>query len=398
MIRIKPVMAIAQSERRINRRLVRYWVFVSLAYLIALFIYAQLAYVHGLFSSYSGTVGAVSPRFLLSFIGVLYAIIFLVGTIFLAFDVRARDNRDRMTEVLDSRPYTNLELVSGRFLGIFISSWIPIVVLAVIFELLGFILQGLGAPVGEPVETYSLFSFVFIMAVPALSFTIALTFFVTLLVRNRLVAAVILVASIIGIYCAMTLLSSANGAIVDITGIWATFFCSEIVPQFSTPEGWLQRLSVLLAAFGLIGLSAVVHPRLDGGSRLKLAAGSIIVMIFALSLTGYLFYSNSKYLRMLDAWKKAHAAVVDEAVPDLKKITGEVKINPGKDLFLDLDITFAAPDNSSLEKALFTLNPGQTVMSVKDASGKDINFKHENGLLVANLPQILEPGKGTTLH
>lgn len=398
MINLKQVMAIANSERRINRRLVRYWVFVSLAYLIALLIYAQLAYVHGLFSSYSGTVGAISPRFLLSFIGLLYVVVFLIGTIFLAFDVRARDNRERMTEVLDSRPFTNLELVSGRFLGIFLSSWIPMVVLVVILELLGFILRGLGAPLGEPVEIYSLFSFVFIMAVPALSFTIALVFFVTLLVRNRLVAAVILVSTIIAIYCAMTLLTSANGSIVDITGIWATFFCSEIVPQFATPEGWIQRLSVLLAAFGLIGLSAAVHPRLDGSSRLKLVAGSVIAMILALSFFGYLFYSSSNYMKMLETWKKAHAAVINEVVPDIKKIAGEIKINPGKDLLLDLDITFAAPENSPLQKALFTLNPGQKVMSVKNVSGKEINYKHENGLLVFNLPKVLEAGEETTLQ
>jgi ABC-type transport system involved in multi-copper enzyme maturation permease subunit len=398
MVRIKQVMAIANSERRINRRLVRYWVFISLAYLLALFIYLQLAYVHGLFSSYSGTVGAISPRFLLSFIGFLYAVIFLFGTIFLAFDVRARDNRERMSEVLDSRPFTNLELVSGRFLGIFLSSWIPMVVLAVILELLGFILQGLGAPLGEPIEIYSFFSFVFMMAVPALSFTIALVFFITLLVRNRLVAAVIILVFIIGTYVAMVLLPSAYGSIFDITGIWATFFCSEIVPQLATPEGWIQRLSVLLAAFGLLGLSAAVHPRLEGGSRLKLAAGSIVVIIFALSFTGYLFYSNSNYMRMLDDCKKTHEAVAGLAVPDLKNLTGEVKINPGKDLSLDIDIVFAAPGNSSLQKALFTLNPGQTVKSVKDASGKEISFNHENGLLELNLPRALKPGEDATVH
>lgn len=393
MIRFRQVMAIANSERRINRRLVRYWVFVSLAYLIALFIYAQLAAVHGLFSSYSGTVGAISPRFLLSFIGLLYAVIFLIGAIFLAFDVRARDIRERMNEVLDSRPFTNLELVSGRFLGIFLSSWIPMVVLAVILELLGFILQGLGVPVGEPIEIYSLFSFVFVMAIPALSFTIALVFFVTLLVRNRLVAAVILVVFIVATYCALYLLPGNYGTLFDIIGINSTFFCSEIVPQLTYTDGWIQRLSVLFAAFGLLGLSAAVHPRLDGGSRLKMVAGSMTLMVIALSLAGYLFHVNLNYIKILEVWKKAHTAVIDEAVPDLKRIAGEVKIEPGKNLFLDLDIAFAAPEGSTLKKALFTLNPGQTVMSIKDIHGKDLSFKHEKGLLEFDLPKDLEPGE-----
>ncbi|MGD9161315.1 MAG: ABC transporter permease, partial [Desulfobacteraceae bacterium] len=398
MVRIKQVMAIASAERRINRRLVRFWVFVSLAYLITLFLYAQLAVIHGLFSSYSGTVGAISPRFLLGMLGLFYAAVFLIGTIFLAFDVRARDRREQMIEVLDSRPFTNFELVCGRFLGIFQSSWTPMVVLVIILQLLGFILRGAGLPVGEPIEIYSLFSFIFIMAIPALSFAIALVFFITLLVRNRLAAAVILLAFIGLTYAAMLLLPSAYGSLFDIIGIGSTFFCSEIVPKLATPEGWIQRLSVLLTAFGLLGLSAAVHPRLDGGSRSKVACVSSIIMIIGISLTGYLFYEISDYLRTRETWKEAHAAIVDEVVPDLKKITGEIKIDPGKDLFLDLDMIFAAPDNNTLKKALFTLNPGQMVKSVKDTAGKDIVFKHENGLLEFDLPQTLEPGDETTIH
>ena len=67
-------------------------------------------------------------------------------------------------------------------------------------------------------------------------------------------------------------------------------------------------------------MSAAVHPRLDGGSRLKLATGSVIVMILALSLSGYLFYSNSNYMRALETWRSVHASAAGEPVPDLKKI------------------------------------------------------------------------------
>ena len=42
-----------------------------------------------------------------------------------------------MDEVLDSRSYTNLELVIGQFLGILIPSWIPMLILAILIELLG---------------------------------------------------------------------------------------------------------------------------------------------------------------------------------------------------------------------------------------------------------------------
>ena len=112
----------------------------------------------------------------MSIVGLAYILIFLVGTIFLAFDVRARDIRERMIEVLDSKPYSNLELVFGRFMGILLSTWIPIVLLAILLEFLGLLLIGLGSPFGEPLEIFSLLSFVFNMALPALSFAIAMVF------------------------------------------------------------------------------------------------------------------------------------------------------------------------------------------------------------------------------
>ena len=100
MLRIKQVMAIARAEKLINRRLARYWMFLGAAYLTAFFLYLVYTSLQGFYSSYSGTIGAVSPRFLLSLIGLFYLVIFLFGTIFLAFEIRVRDCRDRFAEVL----------------------------------------------------------------------------------------------------------------------------------------------------------------------------------------------------------------------------------------------------------------------------------------------------------
>jgi ABC-type transport system involved in multi-copper enzyme maturation permease subunit len=137
MIRMKQVMAIARAERRIIRRLTRYWLFWGLSYLIALVACFWYSYWHGLCSSYSATIGLCSPYFLVSCIGVYYLLIYVLGAVFLAFDIRAGDIGERMDEVLDSRSYTNLELVIGQFLGILIPSWIPMLILAILIELLG---------------------------------------------------------------------------------------------------------------------------------------------------------------------------------------------------------------------------------------------------------------------
>src|SRR5688500_8116508 len=98
-------MAVARLERRHTRRLLRYWVFLAIAYLIAIGMYVYYAVVHALLSSVSASVGMIiAPRYLVAAIGFYYLIGFVLGIVFLGFDVRARDVRDGIAEVLDSRP------------------------------------------------------------------------------------------------------------------------------------------------------------------------------------------------------------------------------------------------------------------------------------------------------
>src|SRR4030042_384944 len=117
MLDVKSVWSGSQAEGRITRRLARYWIFLLISCLIILIAFIYYSILHGLFSTYSATAGLICPKFLVSVMGLYFLLIYSVGVIFLAFDVRARDRRERMIEVLDSRPYTNLELVAGRVLG-----------------------------------------------------------------------------------------------------------------------------------------------------------------------------------------------------------------------------------------------------------------------------------------
>ena len=48
----------------------------------------------------------------------------------LAFDIRARDERERIAGVLDTRPIPNVVLLGGRVLGIVFIAWLPLVVWA----------------------------------------------------------------------------------------------------------------------------------------------------------------------------------------------------------------------------------------------------------------------------
>ena len=223
-------------------------------------------------------------------------------------------------------------------------------------------------------------------------------FLVTLLVRNRLAAAVLSLA-LLGIsFWAMFSLPITYGRLFDILGYTSLNFPSEITPTLLNLDGWLQRFGFLFATFGLLGFSAAAHPRLDGGSRAKLASGGAGLIILTLICIGFGFYGSASDIKLAEKWKAAHASCGSIPVPDLQTVSGEVKIDPGRALNLELDLTFRAPDEDALEKALFTLNPGQKVTAAVNAAGEALTFTHENGLLQLTLPYPLSPGEETTIH
>lgn len=395
MINIKNVIAFARTEMQLTRRLLRYWLFISISYLIAFIIFLIYSVMHGVYSSYSATEALLCPRYIISTIGLEYLLIYIGGAIFLAFDIRSRDLREQITEVLDSRPYTNLELVTGRFVGLFISLWIPVMVLALILQFLGLLLP---LPFGDTIEIYSLFAFVFLMAIPALTFTLSLVFLVTLLIRNRLVAALLLLLILGGDSWAISNLPSIYSPLFDLPGSTVINNPSEIIPSMTNMTGLLQRTGVLLLAFGMLGLSAAAHPRLDGGSGKRLTACGAGIIIIALIMTGFGFYENINAINITDEWKRAHAVNADTPIPDLQTISGNIRIEPGKSLKLDLNLTFRAPDQNSIKSAIFTLNPGQEVMKALDALNQPLKFTQENGLLEFILPRPLNSGEETTIH
>jgi len=129
MIRLPMILAVAGAEMRSTRRLFRYWLFTILAVLISTALFAQYTVMHGMASYQSATLGAMSPRMLIASVGMFTILVFVAGLIFLAFEVRARDVRDRMTEILDSRPLSNFELVLGKVGGIVFMVWLPLVLI-----------------------------------------------------------------------------------------------------------------------------------------------------------------------------------------------------------------------------------------------------------------------------
>jgi hypothetical protein len=392
MIRPGVVACVARAEARLTRRLVRYWVFLVLALALGAAGYVYYAALHGLFSSFSATISAIGPRYLPGVVGPNYLLVLTVGLIFLGFDVRARDQRERIVEVLDARPISNPELLLGRFLGVFLLCWLPAAALLVVLQVVGWMGGKLGWVLG-PMEPKSLVAFQVFQAIPALAFMLALVFLVSLLVRHRLVAALVLFVFLVGDYWATLRQPLYLAPLLDLTGGYQLDFPSDILGWPIDLLGVIQRSAVLIAAAGALVLAAAVHPRQDEGSRAARGAMGLALVAIGFAMAGGVCWRFTRDLKQLDRWREAHGARGEAAVPDLQSVSGQARIVPGRSLELDLELGFRAPEGRSLETALFTFNPGLAVRRVSDRGGREIPFTHRDGLLELELRPPLASGE-----
>ncbi len=379
------VRAVMRAEMRLTRRLVRYWVFLSLALISGLGIFLYYCSLHAFFSSHSGTAAAIGPRFLIGAMGLYYVGFFLFGLVFMAFDVRARDVRERMVEVLDARPMTTPELLTGRFLAQLAAAWVPAWVMVGLMQLLGFGLPALGAPIGQTIQPASLVMFTVFMCLPAMVFSLGLTYLVTLLVRHRLIAAVLCVGILVGLIWASFRVSPLAAVFFDVSGLNWVYFPSDLLPGLITGIGLLQRAGFIVAGLAFLTLAVAVHPRLDGGSRSRRAAVGAGLFVVSLGLWGWSSGIRAAELRRQDTWLGAHEARSDELRPDVVSVRASVTVDPGDRLSVEAEMTVAAPAEGDLDHILLTLNPGLEVEEIT-VDGEAVPFDHSDGLLTIDLP------------
>ena len=375
MPRIAMLRAIASAEMRSTRRLARYWVFLVIALIVSTVSFGQMAVMHGLFSHHSATVGSMSPRFLVSNSGLNLVFTFLVGMIFIAYDVRARDVRERMAEVLDSRPITNLEFLLGRSVGLVTMMWIPSILVCAILQGIG-VASGLFAwSVGETIEPWSLIGFI-AYAFTTLALWCAMVVLLTMVARFRILVAALALA-LMGAQ-AWVLMSLPIG-VAQTFSLLPTFeLGSDLVPSIMADDAWVRIFAQLTFAAGCIGAAAALHPRTDDGNR-QLQLGGAAVLIAA--GVGFLFTQKLQFdddQAQFGTWESAHRAVQSDPIPDVVRVTGNVTIDPGSNVALDLVYSVRARDRH--ESLIFSLNPGLQPARIS-IDGSPADFTFNSGVL-----------------
>ena len=382
------VLAVAAAEFRQARRLSRTWL------LGALVIVGGLYLVWGAGAAPFGA--NVPPWFALPGIGMLLLWVLLAGVVSLAFDLRARDERDRIVAVLDARPIPNIVLLGGRLLGIALIAWLPLAVWAVLLQVTGMIDEVMNLDDSRVApEPVSLSTFVFLDAPPAIFVWGALAMLLAAGLRNRLLVCLIALALLAGTFWA--LLNTPLYLLPVVSGIANLGLPgSEILPRMPSLVDLAQRVAVLGLGAALVTMAAAVFPRRDSRSRVPYVAwGAVLLLASGAGFAGLVLHAHGEREQRV-AWAEAHGAIQHSPSLDLERVTGEVRIDPGRNLTIEVDLDFRVPTEGAAIELRFSLNPAMRVDSVR-LDGLDAPFEHDLGILVIRPAKALPPRTEATL-
>ena len=404
----RTLLAVAQAELR-HGRTARAWLVRLLAVALVVGSYGVLAAMHASHSGALGTfAGAYAPRFAVAALGGVWLYLLMVAAVFLAFD--ARDGRERIVDVLDAKPLSNFALLGGRLLAVVATVYLPLLAALGLIEAFGLLCayltsevatQALGWRIGVPVEPVSLGVFLLVDAVPALALTVAATLCLSCVLRSRALTVCAALA-LIGLHVWAS--GSVPVHLLPAVSLVAAqgHAASDMLPAFPSHLVLAQRLCVLLLALALLHWAAARHPRRDivvhVGSRRLLPAGMMLVAGLGILSIGR---EAARELGQRERWLGAHRAAAAQQAVDIARIEGEVHIDPGVSLTLDVDVglEFAHAESAAAppSNVVLSFNPGLRIAALRIAD-QPASFTHADGLLVIDLPPALGFEAATTLR
>lgn len=373
--------SIASAEIRSCRRLARTWVIVALALICGSIIWLYLSLAH-MFASYvSASAGLTGPHFAISHIGKFTLLSFTIGIVFLAFDIRQRDVRDRIGDAIAARPMSNFELVTGRLVGIVSLFAIPVVILIVLMYGYGLIAEFFNFGFGSAMDPVSVAGFLVWDLAPNLFFWGALTMLVAVAIRYRLLTVGILLVLLLGYYYLSSRIPFFLASALS-TYSGSDSLPSALVPQFFNADIVLNRIFVILLSIGLLGVAATIYPR---QAKLQERQFSLITGCSAVVIAIFGIYAlvNSKLheLEQLDQWAALHKQFQTHSETNIESISGEVKIFPGRSIHLDLELSLSSTASDSADDWLLSLNPGYKISKIELNGQQSHDYEFEDGLL-----------------
>ncbi len=372
------VLRVAAAEMRTSRRLVRFWTIVAVLSIISLAGYALSCLILSFTAPYSPSLGAATPLYLLGGIDPTFFLAFQMAALLLLFDAGHQHTRNRIDEVLDSMPVTNLEYLAGRVLGISFLLWMVAAVNVLLMQIFGVVANAFNFSYAEPIQLHSIINLLLVDAPATLLIWGSFVVFLSVVLRIRVLTVAVALAAMFAWFFLVlnvpySLLSIVSASSND------SLFVSDLIPEIASWQTILVRIATLLGAVALAVAAATAMRRRDGASTL--ASASTILVAVGLCGGAYALSATSVLQEFGDPakWHQAHKANAWSGSVDVLEISGTVQIDPGKRLDIDLNLTLHVEADLS-EQLVFTFNPGMTIDSIEfDGSPKSFTF--QNGLL-----------------
>lgn len=383
--------AVFRAEVRTTRRLARTWVFAVLAVATTCIGYLYFTALHASMANLLQSV-VTSPRFLVDSFGGYLLWFLMAAAVFLCFDIGSREQRERIADAFHTRPVSNIQLLVGRLAGVVATLAVPVVGFLVISQGVGALGQAFDWPIRATFEPVSLGVFLVVDALPALVLWVAIMFLLAAVLRSRLAVAVV-AFSLFAV--ALWSFSRAPHWLVEYVAFAPDRLASDLVAAVPDAAGFVQRLAVAAVAAGALALAALCLPRPDTGSRVAhLIAAAVLLAGGATGIAAVVVQAHAD-LGKRDHWRIVHESAHGVAT-DIHSVVGQVQIDPGRALSLDVSLTVGLPDEAP--PALWLrFNPGMATSAVL-IDDEPVAFEHRDGLLRTDLPAGAEDEATVTVR
>ena len=389
------VFIVALAEVRTVRRMARFWTIVLVLSLCSLVGYFSSCVLYSYSATSSPSFGPGTPKYLLGNVEPTFFLMFQMAVLCLVFDAAHRHKRNRIDEVVDSKPVRNYQYLAGRVIGIAGLVWFVAAVLVITMQAIGVVAQTLNIGVADTFQFHSLMNLLLFDAPATLLVWTAFVAFLSCLVRARiLVLAVGLLAMFAWYFLVLNtpfeLLSLVSPSSND------SLFVSELVPEFAAWQVVSIRCATILASIALIATGALILRRNDSGNRPAMATASSLSSVLGVLVCALVATVTFTGLEKNNSWRESHASYEWLGGIDVKEMKGEISIDPGKHLTIDLNFTLSL-DATQLERMVFTLNPGMNVRELS-VDGVQATYSHRNGLLEVQFPPSMASSSTHTLN
>ncbi|MFP6616966.1 MAG: hypothetical protein VCB26_11230, partial [Candidatus Hydrogenedentota bacterium] len=384
MTHMKQILLVARFE---SKMLLRSWPFRIIAFICSGLAILQILAVLALLYFASGDTN-IGPFFTssnnnmlgLQQIGGL--LMFMV--IFFANDIGARDKRVAIADVVGSRPLTVAQYVIGRLLGLML----PLTVLmALVFGAIMLIHNAFDLQTASPREYVPFFFYSNVLTV---AYVVALTAFISTILKNRLFTSLAGIAVILSI----TFFLAISWDLFDFSGFRAAEVYSDLIGRGPIAHLAAHRMMYLLLTAFLVSATIFMYPRPQDARRsLSTKAGLAILSVAASANIAYLVFAEVRTEADKREWKEAmvdastnQSAAVSHYDMDINLLAGKSEIEG------NVTLSLVNRGETPQDTFVFMLNPGLSIGTLTVAEDPSASFERTGPVVHLKLGSPLTPG------